>query len=65
MRSVSSGCMRLFVGGQTGLLSNMNGKKATLLEVHARQRGHPFVRFDYRGHGSSDGEFEDTVFGDW
>lgn len=48
-----------------GLMSNMNGKKATLLEVHARQQGHPFVRFDYRGHGASDGNFEDTVLGDW
>jgi len=47
------------------MMSNMNGTKATFLEMHARRRGHPFVRFDYRGHGASDGEFEDTTLGDW
>lgn len=48
-----------------GMLSSMNGRKATTLEMHARQRGHPFIRFDYSGHGSSDGVFEDTMLGDW
>ncbi len=43
----------------------MYGTKATFLEMHARRRGHPFVRFDYRGHGASDGKFEDTCLGDW
>ena len=43
----------------------MNGIKATMLEMHARRRGHPFVRFDYRGHGSSSGKFLDTTLGEW
>ena len=43
----------------------MNGTKATMLEMHARRNTHPFVRFDYRGHGESSGEFLDSTLGDW
>lgn len=36
-----------------------------MLDMHARRNSHPFVRFDYRGHGASSGEFLDTTLGDW
>ena len=43
----------------------MGGIKATTLEMQARRRGYPYVRFDYRGHGQSSGKLIDTTLGDW
>lgn len=48
-----------------GFFSNMEGTKATFLEKLCRQRGQAYVRFDYRGHGQSDGKFEDGTFTEW
>jgi pimeloyl-ACP methyl ester carboxylesterase len=48
-----------------GFFSNMEGTKATFLEERCRERGQAYVRFDYRGHGQSDGRFEDGTFSDW
>lgn len=48
-----------------GLRSDMEGAKALWLERHCRQQGRGFVRFDYRGHGRSDGRFEDHTLSDW
>ncbi|REL33537.1 alpha/beta hydrolase [Rhodohalobacter sp. SW132] len=48
-----------------GFFSNMEGTKATYLEAMCRERGQAYVRFDYRGHGQSDGKFEDGTFTDW
>ena len=48
-----------------GYASDMTGTKATVLEAHAAQRGHGFLRFDYRGHGQSSGRFEDGTIGRW
>lgn len=48
-----------------GLRSDMAGAKATFLAAHCRRAGRAFLRFDYRGHGRSDGEFVDHVIGDW
>jgi pimeloyl-ACP methyl ester carboxylesterase len=45
-----------------GFFSNMEGTKATFLEQQCRERGQAYVRFDYRGHGKSDGRFEDGTF---
>ena len=41
----------------------MTGTKALWLEDWARARGRAFLRFDYRGHGASSGDFLDGVGG--
>ena len=43
----------------------MTGTKAVWLERWARARGRAFLRFDYRGHGASSGDFLDGAIGDW
>jgi pimeloyl-ACP methyl ester carboxylesterase len=48
-----------------GFRSSMAGEKATFLDGFAADRGLSFLRFDYRGHGASGGEFQDLVLGDW
>ncbi len=48
-----------------GYRSDMNGTKATYMEEECRKRGQGYLRFDYRGHGESDGVFEDSTIGDW
>lgn len=48
-----------------GLMSDMEGGKALALEAWARQTGHQFTRFDYRGHGKSDRKFEEGCIGLW
>jgi pimeloyl-ACP methyl ester carboxylesterase len=48
-----------------GFFSHMQGTKALWLEKCCRERGQAYVRFDYRGHGESDGKFEDGNITDW
>jgi pimeloyl-ACP methyl ester carboxylesterase len=43
----------------------MTGTKALWLEDWAGARGRAFLRFDYRGHGASSGDFLDGAIGDW
>jgi pimeloyl-ACP methyl ester carboxylesterase len=52
----------LFCGGFT---SDMTGTKALALEGWCRAQGRAYVRFDYSGHGRSDGRFEDGTIGAW
>lgn len=52
----------MFLGG---FKSDMSGTKATYLEQQAKTRGQGFVRFDYTGHGESDGAFKDGTIGAW
>jgi pimeloyl-ACP methyl ester carboxylesterase len=52
----------MFLGG---FMSDMKGSKATALEKHCRQKSQAFIRFDYRGHGDSTGNFEDGTIGSW
>lgn len=52
----------VFLGG---FHSSMAGTKARYLAGFAAARGWPAVRFDYRGHGESDGRFEDFSLQDW
>ena len=49
----------------SGYKSDMEGTKAVHLEAWARESGRAFLRFDYSGHGSSEGAFEDGCIGDW
>ncbi|HUS52758.1 MAG TPA: alpha/beta hydrolase [Thermohalobaculum sp.] len=52
----------VFLGG---FRSDMTGTKALWLEDWARARGRAYLRFDYRGHGASFGNFLDGAIGDW
>ncbi|MCC6006955.1 MAG: alpha/beta hydrolase [Rhodobacteraceae bacterium] len=52
----------VFLGG---FRSDMEGTKALWLEDWARSAGRAFLRFDYSGHGSSSGRFEEGCIGDW
>ena len=45
--------------------SNMDGSKALFLEDWAKRHGRAFLRFDYSGHGHSDGTFLETNISDW
>jgi pimeloyl-ACP methyl ester carboxylesterase len=49
----------------SGLKSDKEGTKAIFLSKWARKNKRDFLRFDYRGHGSSTGKFEDTSISDW
>ena len=52
----------MFLGG---FRSDMTGSKATFLEARCRAKGKAFLRFDYRGHGASDGDFASLTLSDW
>lgn len=52
----------VFLGG---FRSDMTGTKATALHAHCSRVGRSFVRFDYRGHGSSSGDFLEGTIGQW
>lgn len=52
----------VFLGGYR---SDMTGTKAKYLEEQSQRRGQAFLRFDYSGHGVSDGNFEDGTIGGW
>jgi pimeloyl-ACP methyl ester carboxylesterase len=49
----------------TGFRSDMAGTKAEFLAESCRKRGQGYIRFDYRGHGQSEGRFEDGTIGLW
>jgi pimeloyl-ACP methyl ester carboxylesterase len=49
----------------TGFLSDMTGGKAVSLEQLCKNLGHSFLRFDYRGHGASEGDFMQQHIGSW
>jgi pimeloyl-ACP methyl ester carboxylesterase len=49
----------------TGFRSDMTGDKANALAAFCAARGTAMLRFDYSGHGSSGGRFEDGTIGRW
>lgn len=61
-KTAGSGPGVVFLGG---FMSDMEGTKALALEDWAREAGRAFLRFDYSGHGQSDGAFTDGCIGDW
>ena len=61
-RTEGQGPAVVFLGG---FKSDMGGTKAVHLEAWAQATGRAFLRFDYSGHGESDGAFEDGSIGDW
>ncbi len=48
-----------------GFNSDMRGTKALALDGWAADHGRACVRFDYSGHGESDGKFADGTIGRW
>ncbi len=48
-----------------GFRSDMDGTKAAHLHQWAQDNGHGYLRFDYSGHGLSDGVFADGAISDW
>jgi pimeloyl-ACP methyl ester carboxylesterase len=48
-----------------GFLSDMESTKALALAEWARGQGLPMLRFDYSGHGRSDGDLLQASIGDW
>lgn len=52
----------VFLGGYR---SDMTGTKAVFLDNLCAEKGYQFLRFDYTGHGASDGDFRDGSIGDW
>jgi pimeloyl-ACP methyl ester carboxylesterase len=48
-----------------GLKSEMTSLKATALADWAREKGFACLRFDYSGHGQSEGRFEDGTVSRW
>jgi pimeloyl-ACP methyl ester carboxylesterase len=48
-----------------GFKSDMVSTKAAHLDTWAKRKGRAFLRFDYSGHGASEGRFEDGTIGRW
>jgi pimeloyl-ACP methyl ester carboxylesterase len=48
-----------------GFKSDMLATKASFLDQWARENGRAFLRFDYSGHGESEGLFEHGTIGRW
>lgn len=48
-----------------GFRSDMEGTKAAFLHDACVNRGQSYIRFDYRGHGKSQGDFKDGTIGLW
>ena len=61
-RRAGKGPTVVFLGG---FRSDMSGSKASALDGYCAARGQAFLRFDYQGHGESDGAFEDGTAGLW
>jgi pimeloyl-ACP methyl ester carboxylesterase len=59
------GVNRAGVLWMTGFKSEMVSTKAEALAAWARESGRTFTRFDYSGHGQSEGRFEDGTIGLW
>ena len=49
----------------TGFRSDMTGDKATALAQFCEAHGQAMLRFDYSGHGTSGGTFEQGTIGAW
>jgi pimeloyl-ACP methyl ester carboxylesterase len=48
-----------------GFKSDMKGTKALALDAWAAEHGRALTRFDYSGHGESEGSFADGTIGRW
>jgi pimeloyl-ACP methyl ester carboxylesterase len=57
-----AGIPLFFLGGYA---SDMSGTKASYLDARCAASGRGYLRFDYGGHGKSDGKFTDGTIGSW
>lgn len=48
-----------------GFMSDMEGSKACFLEQACKKLGLSYLRFDYSGHGKSEGIFSEGTIGQW
>tara|TARA_B100001179_G_scaffold227159_1_gene209270 strand:+ start:508 stop:1305 length:798 start_codon:yes stop_codon:yes gene_type:complete len=60
--NVESDVTVVFCGG---FKSDMQGTKASFLEAVCQEIGINYIRFDYSGHGESEGKFINGTIGDW
>jgi pimeloyl-ACP methyl ester carboxylesterase len=65
LRRAETGATRPGLIWLGGFMSNMRSTKATFLDEYAAREGRAYLRFDYSGHGESDGKFEDGTVGTW
>ena len=49
----------------SGYKSDMLGTKANFLDTLSKKIGYEYLRFDYSGHGSSEGKIEKQLLSDW
>ena len=49
----------------SGYKSDMEGTKATFIEKLAKKEGFEFIKFDYSGHGKSDGLLQNQTISTW
>jgi esterase/lipase len=49
----------------SGFKSDMLGTKASFLDTLSKKIGYEYLRFDYSGHGSSEGKIEKQLLSDW
>ena len=49
----------------SGYRSDMLGTKASFLDTLSKKIGFEYLRFDYSGHGASEGEIEKQLLSDW
>jgi pimeloyl-ACP methyl ester carboxylesterase len=61
-RSAGAGPTIIWCGG---FRSDMAGEKASALHAWAQSEGRAFFRFDYSGHGESEGAFTDGTISSW
>jgi pimeloyl-ACP methyl ester carboxylesterase len=65
LRQTATAAGRAGVVWLSGLKSDMTGTKAAAVAAWAREQGLACLRFDYSGHGQSEGRFEDCTLGRW
>jgi pimeloyl-ACP methyl ester carboxylesterase len=64
-RAPKPGITRAGIVWLGGFRSDMRGLKAAHLDIYAQESGRAFLRFDYSGHGLSEGRFETGTIGAW
>jgi pimeloyl-ACP methyl ester carboxylesterase len=64
-RAARAGLLRPGIVFLGGIKSQMDGIKGSHLDRYAAKTGRAFLRFDYSGHGLSDGVFEAGTIGMW
>jgi len=65
---IASGAQKAGLPGlfwMSGFKSDMVSTKASVIADWAEEWGAAYTRFDYSGHGASEGRIEDFTIGDW